>query len=152
MLRRCSLPVREGGCCAHFGEEATLNGAEGLAQERGVIERQDRAQAGLCVKNRTLLLHLVGPSVMNCQGYCALIVSVWCGDHGLQEPDQSRVSMCSQASWDRSHHGVIITMFPLARQSLPLRPDFLGQVLAQGGRYLGSLASFSKFLDPQRQK
>lgn len=54
----------------------TLNGAEGLAHEIGGIQRQDSTQAGLCVESRTLLLGLVGPSVMICQGHCGLIVSV----------------------------------------------------------------------------
>jgi hypothetical protein len=67
---------QEGGCCAHFGEEATLNGAERLAQEMGGVQRQDSTQAGLCVENRTLRRRLVGPSIMNCPRHCGLIVSV----------------------------------------------------------------------------
>lgn len=47
------------------------------------MQRQDRIQAGLCVENMILLLSFVGPSVMDCQGHCGLIVSVYLGDHDL---------------------------------------------------------------------
>lgn len=144
------LTIQKRGLLCSLCEEATLNGAEGLAKEMEGIQRQVSTLAGLCVENRTLLLRFVGPSATNCQGYYGLIVSVWLGGHGLQDPDQSRVSMCSQASWVRSHCGVSISMFLLARQSLPLRPGFFGQVLDQGGP--GSLANFSKLLDPGEQK
>lgn len=55
-----------------FGEEATLNGAGGLAQEMGSVQRQDSIQAGLCVECRILHLSLVKASAMGCRGHCDL--------------------------------------------------------------------------------